>query len=135
MTEQITGEAAAASQVHSNKTFSVLTVAQICHEANRALCEATGDHSQQPWQFAEDWQRESAINGVQFALNNPDAPDSAQHDAWSAEKIEQGWTYGTVKDADAKTHPCLIPFDELPPEQRAKDTLFRGIVKALTSYL
>jgi len=136
MSEQFTGgEAAAASQALSNKLFSITTIAQICHEANRALCEATGDHSQQPWTFAEEWQRESAIKGVQFAIDNPDAPDSATHDSWMADKLADGWTYGPVKDANAKTHPCLVPFDQLPPDQQAKDPLFRNIVRALASYL
>ena len=115
--------------------MNVEQVAQICHEANRGLCEATGDHSQKSWDQAEGWQRDSAISGVQFALDNPDAPDSAQHDAWMAEKVAQGWKYGPVKDAEAKTHHCLVPFDQLPPEQQAKDALFRGVVKALTPYI
>lgn len=115
--------------------MNIEQVARICHEANKGLCEATGDHSQKSWNDAEGWQRDSAISGVKFAIDNPDAPDSAQHDAWAAEKVAQGWVYGSVKDANAKTHPCLVPFDQLPPEQQAKDSLFRGIVLALAPYL
>ena len=106
-------------------------IAIVCHEANRALCDTHGDHSQKPWDEAEAWQRDSAIRGVAFARANPDAGDSAQHDAWAADKLEDGWIYGEVKDADAKTHPCLVPFEELPPEQQAKDRIFRAIVRAL----
>jgi len=76
-------------------------------------------------------QRESAIQGVEFALANPDAPDSALRDAWSADKVRDGWRYGPVKDAQAKTHPRLVPFDQLPAHQQAKDRLFRAIVRAL----
>ncbi len=107
-------------------------IARICHETNRAWCEAIGDHSQKPWDQAEDWQRESAIAGVKFALRNCLAPESAQHDAWMADKLRAGWRYGPVKDADKKEHPCILPFDQLPPEQQAKDKLFRGIVYALS---
>lgn len=115
--------------------MNIEEVAQICHESNRGLCEATGDQSQLNWYAAKPWQRESAIRGVKFALANPDAPDSAQHDAWMADKLEDGWTHGEEKDEEKKTHPCLVPFDQLPPAQQAKDALFRGIVKALTPYL
>lgn len=110
-------------------------IAVICHEANRALCETIGDTTQKPWKDADQWQRDSAVSGVIYAINNPDAPDSAQHDSWSAEKIKSGWKYGPVKDAAKKEHPCLVPFDELPPEQQAKDALFRGIVRSLSKYI
>lgn len=47
------------------------------------------------------------------------------------EKIGAGWGYGEVKDANAKTHPCIVPFDQLPEFQRKKDALFCAIVDAL----
>lgn len=109
----------------------IVRIAIVCHEANRGWCVACGDFSQTTWERAEQWQRDSAIKGVAFALANPTAPDSAQHDAWSADKNADGWKYGEVKDPVAKTHPCLVPFDQLPPHQQAKDRLFRSIVKAL----
>lgn len=115
--------------------MNIEQIAQVCHEANRGLCEVIGDQSQLNWYAAEPWQRESVINGVKFALANPDAPASAHHDAWMAEKFAQGWAYGPEKDADKKLHPCLVLFDQLPPEQQAKDAIFRGIVAALTPYL
>lgn len=108
-------------------------IARVCHEANRGWCEATGDFSQRPWGEAELWQRDSAIKGVLYALEHPDAPDSAQHDAWMADKFATGWVYGPTKDAATKTHPCLVPFEQLPMEQQAKDRIFRAIVKALAS--
>jgi len=107
-------------------------IAMVCHEANRMYCWTIGDDSQLPWNDAPAWQRTSAINGVAFSLANPDAPPSASHDSWMAEKRDAGWKYGPVKDADKKEHPCFLPFAELPVEQQLKDKLFRAIVKALT---
>ncbi len=112
--------------------FTNAAIARICHEANRALCTATGDHSHWSWDHAEQWQRDSAISGVAWRRANPDAPDSVQHDQWMQEKLDAGWTCGTEKDAGKKTHPCLMPFEELPPEQRAKDALFKAIVMAFS---
>lgn len=106
-------------------------IAKVCHQANKAYCEYHNDFSQKDWDEAEQWQRDSAVMGVKFALENPDAPASAQHDAWCADKLAQGWKYGETKDAEAKTHPCLVSFEELPVFQRAKDVLFRNIVNAL----
>ena len=107
-------------------------IARVCHEVNRALCIAYGDMSQKPWDEAEQWQRDSAIKGVQFAINNPTAPASAQHDAWMADKIANGWREGLVKDSVAKTHPCIVPYEQLPIAQQVKDHTFRAIVRALT---
>lgn len=104
------------------------SIAELCHEANRAICEAQGDHSQKPWAEAPGWQRESAINGVQFHLTNPDASPSASHENWMAEKVATGWVYGPTKDADTKTHPCICPYADLPFEQRVKDHVFKAIV-------
>lgn len=36
------------------------------------------------------------------------------HDVWAAGRIAEGWTYGEKKDAEKKTTPLLIPYDELP---------------------
>lgn len=109
------------------------TIAIVAHEVNRAYCEALGDLSQKPWNEAPEWQRTSAIKGVAFHRANPDASPSLSHENWWAEKKQDGWVYGPVKDAAAKTHPCCVPYDQLPVEQRAKDYLFKGVVHALNS--
>jgi hypothetical protein len=111
--------------------MEVDTIARVCHEVNRAYCASQGDHSQPAWEDAPDWQRTSAINGVRFTLSNPDAKPSNSHESWLAEKTAAGWKYGPVKNPDTKEHPCFVPYDELPPEQKAKDYLFQAVVRAL----
>ena len=106
-------------------------IAKVCHAANAEYCRIIGDETQVPWGHAPEWQKESIIKGVQFILSNPSAAPDAAHASWLAEKEADGWVWGAVKDADAKTHPCIKPFDELPPEQQMKDRLFIGIVLAL----
>jgi hypothetical protein len=109
----------------------LIGIAKVCHQANKAWCESQGDLSQPDWADAPEWQVQSAINGVKFRLENPDAGPDAMHNSWSAEKVSQGWVYGEVKDAEKKTHPCLVPFDQLPLFQQKKDKLFSVIVDAL----
>lgn len=110
-------------------------VARICHEANKALCETQGDMSQVSWDDAPAWQRESAAKGVEFCLTHPDAPASANHESWLKEKEAQGWKYGPVKDAEHLEHPCFVPYDQLPPEQQAKDYLFKAVCSGLSKYV
>lgn len=109
----------------------VRQIARACHEANKVWCEANDDNTQKHWNEAEEWQRESAVKGVQFRMDNPEAKEDAQHNAWMQDKLDNGWKYGEVKDADAKTHPCIVPFDQLPEFQQKKDKLFCAIVAAL----
>ncbi|HKS27421.1 MAG TPA: RyR domain-containing protein [Pyrinomonadaceae bacterium] len=115
--------------------FSLEQVARIAHEANAALCRSIGDDSQGPWEEAPDWQRESSISAVRFILDNPDAGPGASHERWMREKLDAGWRHGPVKDAGARTHPCLVPFEELPPEQQAKDYLLRAVVLSLDPFM
>jgi hypothetical protein len=112
---------------------TVEQVALVCHEANRAWCEANGDFSQVEWDRAAEWQKTSAMNGVRAALAG--ATPEQLHESWSAEKRAEGWVYGEVKNPSTKEHPCLVPYDKLPAEQQRKDHLFSGIVRALTSPL
>ncbi|WBQ32525.1 hypothetical protein [Erwinia phage Kuerle] len=104
-------------------------IAFLCHEVNRAYCEALGDTSQPKWDDAPLWQVQSALKGVELHMSG-DFPPSASHESWMKEKLDTGWVYGEVKDPEAKTHPCLVPFDQLPPEQKVKDFLFRAVVHA-----
>lgn len=110
-------------------------VARVCHETNRAYCESIGDDTQKPWDQAEEWQRQSAIKGVEFALANPHAFASAQHEAWLKEKEKDGWKYGPTKDPAKKEHPCCVAYSELPVEQRVKDYLFKHVVRAFVEAL
>jgi hypothetical protein len=112
-------------------SLTIEQIAKVCHEANKAYCEGIGDNSQKSWNEAEQWQRDSAVKGVEYRLDNSTAAPSAQHDAWMADKVKDGWVYGEEKDATAKTHPCIVPYNELPEEQRKKDSLFQAVVDAL----
>ena len=43
------------------------------------------------------------------------------HEVWSKTRIEQGWTYGEKRDDALKQHPCLVPYEELPEEEKVYD--------------
>lgn len=55
------------------------------------------------------------------------------HQNWMDLKVAQGWTHGYVKEPSLKKHPCIAPYDALPREQRAKYSIFRGVVLACLS--
>lgn len=108
-------------------------IAEICHEANRALTRHTRDVPlQPPWHEAPFEMIESSIAGVKWRLGNLDAPASAQHDEWMRSKAAAGWTIGPKKDAALKEHPAMVPYEQLPDDVKQKDALFTAIVRALS---
>ena len=106
----------------------VIAIAKVAHEINRAYCASLGDETQAAWEDAPEWQRASAIAGVEMHLADPDATPEQSHESWLAQKLADGWTYGEVKDVQNKQHPCCVPYDQLPPAQKAKGRLFRVAV-------
>lgn len=115
--------------------MNVEQIAEVCHEVNKAYCEGLGDFSQVDWIVAPEWQKQSAIDGVNFHLENPEASPSALHENWLEAKTKDDWTYGAVKDAVKKEHPCYVAFDSLPKDQQAKDFIFRQLVRSLEPYI
>jgi hypothetical protein len=115
--------------------MTVENIAKVAHELNRAYCQSIGDLTQPTWEEAPEWQRTSAITGVNFHLNNPEASPSSSHESWLKQKEEEGWTYGPVKDAELKQHPCYVPYDQLPIAQQSKDFIFRQTVHSLEPFL
>ncbi|MBE6315838.1 MAG: Ryanodine receptor Ryr [Bacteroidales bacterium] len=43
------------------------------------------------------------------------------HEVWAQSRVEQGWTWGPVRSDAFKTHPSLVPYDELPEEEKQYD--------------
>lgn len=115
--------------------MNIVRIAEAAHEMNRAWCDFNGDLSQPAWQEAPDWQRESAIAGVNYRLTHPNATPEYMHQSWYDHKVIDGWKYGPEKDPVAKTHPCMVPFHKLPPEQQFKDRLFSLIVDTMKGSL
>ena len=103
-------------------------IAKVCHEVNRVYCESIGDTSQLMWEDAPQWQRESAIRGVSYKRHNPESSPESLHENWVKVKVEQGWKYGELKSETMKTHPCMVPYNMLPVDQKTKDYLFNAVV-------
>lgn len=108
---------------------TVELLAQFGHEANRAFCLSLGDTSQPAWDEAPDWQKDSARAGVRGVLDGNGPEES--HASWLEHKRADGWVYGEVKDPDAKTHPCMVPYADLPAAQKVKDYLYVDSIRLM----
>lgn len=43
------------------------------------------------------------------------------HEVWAETRINQGWKFGEQRNDELKTHPCLVPYEELPEEEKEYD--------------
>lgn len=111
-------------------SMSNTEIARWAHELNRAVQQLTGEEVSPHWEEAPDYQRNSSITGVNQAKLGS-TPEQL-HESWMTDKLLDGWTYGPTKDADRKEHPCLLPYNELPAEQRLKDAIFKAVVEHLS---
>ena len=107
-------------------------IARVIHAAIRTWSTAHGQPDMPDWDVAPQWMKDSTFASIQFVLDHPDADGGAQHLQWMNHRRAQGWTYGPVRDEARKTHPMLVPFDQLPIMEQKKDDLVSAIVRALT---
>ena len=111
---------------------AISKVAEVMHEAVRAWQKANGQTAAPTWSRAPAWMKESTCAGVSWRLANPKASNSAQHDQWMAQKKDAGWKYGRTKSGVKKTHPLMVPYNDLPEVERRKDALVAAVIEALT---
>lgn len=45
------------------------------------------------------------------------------HDVWARARMDEGWTYGPVRDDKLKTHPDLVPYAKLPDSEKEYDRI------------
>jgi len=43
------------------------------------------------------------------------------HEVWVETRIKQGWKYGEQRNDELKTHPCLVPYEDLLEEEKVYD--------------
>lgn len=45
------------------------------------------------------------------------------HENWAKQRISEGWIYGAQRDDVSKAHPCLIPYEDLPEQEKEYDRI------------
>ena len=43
------------------------------------------------------------------------------HDVWAVERQAQGWTYGPQRNDEMKLTPCMVPYSQLPENEKTFD--------------
>jgi hypothetical protein len=111
---------------------AIAKIARVMHEAVRAWQKANGEKLAPSWSRAPKWMKEASIASVEWRMENPHAPTSAQHDQWMDKKKADGWKHGHKKSPMRKTHPMMAPYDDLPEVEKRKDALVNAVIDSLT---
>ena len=43
------------------------------------------------------------------------------HEVWAQNRMNEGWTFGPVRDDEKRQTPCLVPYEQLSEEEKAYD--------------
>lgn len=57
------------------------------------------------------------------------------HDDWVKAYEAMGWRYGPVRDRHSKTHPDMVPFDQLEERERDKDAVFVALCEIARQWI
>jgi hypothetical protein len=53
------------------------------------------------------------------------------HDLWALQRLSEGWTWGPTRCDTARTHPCLVPYEDLPESEKEYDRNTLGTIRAV----
>lgn len=112
--------------------YSAVQVARVIHAANAEMQAVLGhDVISVPWFWEPLSQRRVTVNGVVMTrIANLTA--AGNHEIWLESKARLGWRCGPEKDPEKKTHPAMVPWENLPAENRDQAELFVAVVRALS---
>lgn len=114
--------------------FDLTQIAIVCHEMIRGLQLAINELvPTEPWQAAPTALKAITVKGVERAMQNPTA--AGHHAGWVADMVADGWQYGPRKDWAQRTHPNMVDWADLAPDERVKDELFLLVVGRMAAEL
>ena len=75
----------------------------------------------------------SGVNLEPDIIEIIDRLSANNHDHWALRRLAEGWSFGSNRDDESKSHPDLVPFDQLSESEKEYD---RGsVVETLKAIL
>ena len=94
-------------------------LARICHEAHLALRIGLNSSADDMHFDALPQERKDVVISQVRLIRAGKSPDEV-HQAWVDHQLEHGWRWGISRNLIQKTHPNLVPYGDLPVEEKAK---------------
>jgi hypothetical protein len=90
----------------------------------------------EPWEQRERAFRDQFLDVIDM-MCGPDRKSSPEelHDDWVRAYEAMGWKHGPKRDPEAKTHPDMVPFDELGFREQVKDAVFVALCEIARQWI
>lgn len=112
---------------------TINTCAAAAHEAIRVFSQRLG-REEPHWEDSGATHQLAIRSTTHNVLANGHNAEQV-HMTWRVQMVEQGWTHGSVKDIEKKTHPAVLPYELLDLEQKVKNEMFVEIVQSVSRAL
>ncbi len=112
--------------------FTALQIAEIIHSVSSLIPRPDGSEVGS-WQDLPDTFKKNAENAVIQIMNSSSHSPEDLHNLWMKPLVNGGWSQGPY-DRENKTHPCLIPFEELPESEVLKDEIWFHMTECFRKY-
>lgn len=118
------------THVDERRAVFVYEAAKIQAEAMRAPVVP------EPWPFRPEAFRVQFI-AVVAMMCGPDRKTSRAelHDDWVKAYEQMGWRYGPERNPNTKTHPDMVPFDQLEELEQSKDAVFIALCEIARQWI
>ncbi|GBC62521.1 hypothetical protein DENIS_3493 [Desulfonema ishimotonii] len=113
------------------KKITVEQAARSFHQHLKAFRESLGDYTLPDWEETTKHNREMGVRFVRYTLANQSITPESHHEKWVANMAKRGWRHGNERNPDKKTHPCMVPWEDLPYHEQAKTVLMIATVNIL----
>lgn len=81
------------------------------------------------WEDRDDRFKIQFVDIITRYMEEPNLPSPEEaHNSWMKSYLEMGWKYGKERNAILKTHPDLVPYNDLPLDEKEKDAIFLSFV-------
>lgn len=101
----------------------------LMHETYRTYQRKKGATEVPTWSDLPKEEQEETRESVRILVSDPDMTGENFHALWVKNRIDRGWAYGPVYNAENKTHPLMCPYEEVSPTARSRGDVFLAMVQ------
>lgn len=74
------------------------------------------------------------VMSTNFPTDNAERGSEMLHDVWATGMAYDGWRYGEEYSIADKTHPDLVPYEDLPDHVQDKDRIWWHLTEIMKSH-
>lgn len=90
----------------------------------------------EPWVEREQAFRDQFLDVIERETGPGRKADARElHEDWVKAYVEMGWVYGPERDPVEKTHPDMVPYDELGQLEQDKDGVFVALCEIARDWI